>query len=434
MEWRAGNIQSEAYWSLPAGLSHDISFEDAKQELDGLLSRSVQEHLLSDVPLGVWLSGGLDSSTILHYAAQGSSQRLRTYSISFNGRSFDETKYIRDVANRYDTQHEELDLNPEQGLTEAIEQFAIYFDEPNGDGGALPVWFLSKMTRLTATVALSGEGADEIFAGYLTHRASLLAGHARKLPAGALRLAETAAKLLPVSDEKISFEYKLKRFLAGSRMDPLRAHVFWNGTFSDAEKRELVRLDMPDTLRRLLATASCHGRGLASYLWFDQKFFLPDDILMKVDRMSMAHSIEVRPPFLDHRIVEFAASLPDRFKMKGSQQKVILKALMKDKLPPTVTTRKKIGLDFPAHDWLRGPLRGLLLGTIADARVSYSEIFDFDVIKRHIEAHLSRRANLGYNLWGLMILFLWMKKWRIQCAPPLSQELASADRLLTPTY
>lgn len=431
LEWRSGKIHSEAYWRLPLASARKIDLETAKEELDGLLAQSVKEHLLADVPLGVWLSGGLDSSTILHYASQTSTQPLRTYSISFAGRSFDESRYIREVARQYGTEHHQFDLNPEEDLAGAIEQFSTYFDEPNGDGGALPVWFLSKLTRQTATVAFSGEGADEIFGGYLTHRASHLARFARRLPAGFLQGAQAAAQLLPASDEKISFEYKVKRFLAGSLMEPYRAHVFWNGSFSDGEKKALMRTDLPDAVTPLLKEAALHGDDLGGYLWFDQKNYLTDDILMKVDRMSMAHSVEVRPPFLDHRLVEFAAGLPARFKMRGSRQKFILKELMRSKLPKSITRRKKVGLDFPAHDWLRGPLRELLFDTFSDAESAYSDIFNFDTVRHYLHAHLSRRVNLGYNLWGLMMLFLWMKRWRIQRSPQLQQSPANADQLLT---
>jgi asparagine synthase (glutamine-hydrolysing) len=431
LEWQAGRVHSESYWRLPVESLRQIDFEDAKEELDDLLAKSVREHLLSDVPLGVWLSGGLDSSSILHYASEASDRPLRTYSISFAGRSFDETEYIRRVAAHYGTRHEQFDLNPNEDLPGAIEQFANYFDEPNADGGALPVWFLSKLTKQTATVAFSGEGADELFAGYLTHRASNLARIARKFPVPVLRLARDAAHLLPVSNEKISLEYKLKRFLTGCLMKPFRAHVFWNGTFSDEEKRSLVRSDLPGALNTMLAKATNYGDNLGAYLWFDQKFFLPDDILMKVDRMSMAHSVEVRPPFLDHRLVEFAASLPPHFKMRGSNQKVILRELMRNKLPPSVTRRKKMGLDFPAHDWLRGTLRGVLLDTLGTAESLYSGLFDFGVVRSCLQAHLSRRANLGYNLWGLMMLFLWMKRWRIQFSPQSQPNQANADQLLT---
>ncbi|MBV8552470.1 MAG: asparagine synthase (glutamine-hydrolyzing) [Acidobacteriaceae bacterium] len=429
LEWRAGKVRSETYWRLPFESAKQRDLDSAKEELDALLDQSVREHLLSDVPVGLWLSGGVDSSTVLHYASRV--RPMRTFSISFNGRSFDEAAYIGEVAARYGTQHEQFDLNPDAELPEAIAQFADYFDEPNADGGALPVWFLSKLTKQHATVALSGEGADEIFGGYLTYRADAMACAVRRLPRFTRRLAKSAAELIPVSDDKISFEYKLKRFLAGSLLSPARAHVYWNGTFSDSEKRSLVAAELPGTLDRMLADLSRHGDHLASYLWFDQKFFLPDDILMKVDRMSMAHSIEVRPPFLDHRIVEFAATLPASFKIRGSRQKFILKDLMRDKLPAAVTRRKKVGLDFPAHDWLRGPLRNLLFDTLAAAESDYSGFFNFDTIGDCLQNHLSRRVNLGYHLWGLMILFLWMKRWRIQTAAEPDRSWAASEQILT---
>jgi len=158
------------------------------------------------------------------------------------------------------------------------------------------------------------------------------------------------------------------------------------------------------------------GAGLGAYLWFDQRYYLPDDILMKVDRMSMAHSIEVRPPFLDHRIVEFAATLPDEFKIRGRRQKVILKDLMKGKLPPAILNRKKTGFDIPAHQWLRGPLRELMQETLSSGAAEHAELFRPAAIEASIRRHLARRANLGYHLWGLMILFLWMRRWQIRTA------------------
>jgi asparagine synthase (glutamine-hydrolysing) len=414
LEWQGGTVRSEPYWNLPAGPPRARNRADAEDELDSLLRQSVSEHLLSDVPLGVWLSGGIDSSTVLHYAATASSNRLKTFSISFQGRTFDETEYIRAAAAQYGTDHQEFDVNPEVGLADAIEEFANYFDEPNADAGALPVWYLSKMTRQNVTVALSGEGADELFGGYLTYRADRYARTMRHLPGGILGLAQQAASLLPVSDDKISFEYMLKRFLDGCRMPPSRAHVYWNGTFSDAEKRELVDGSNPGALAAILENLSRADDQLPAYLWFDQSYYLPDDILMKVDRMSMAHSIEVRPPFLDHRIVEFAAALPAHFKINGSRQKVILKDLMKGKLPPAILKRKKVGFDIPAHQWLRGPLRQFMLDTITSGAAAHPEVFRAGAIDDCIRRHLDRRANLGYHLWGLMILFLWMKRWQIQ--------------------
>ncbi|MFZ0285429.1 MAG: asparagine synthase (glutamine-hydrolyzing), partial [Terriglobales bacterium] len=297
LEWRDGRISSDAYWSLPFSDPRDRSLESAQEELDALLRQSIREHLVSDVPLGMWLSGGIDSSTILHYAATESSSRLKTFSISFRGRSFDETAYIKEIASLYHTDHEQLDLNPECDLQSAIEEFAYYSDEPSADAGALPVWFLSRLSKTKVTVSLSGEGADELFAGYLTHRANQLAQNARWLPGWGFRLASAGLGLLPVSDEKIGFEYKADRFIEGCQMSPERAHLHWNGTFADGAKPELLRSALPGALQGKLEELRglLPGDGLSPYLWFDQKYYLPDDILTKTDRMSMAHSLEVRP-------------------------------------------------------------------------------------------------------------------------------------------
>lgn len=436
LEWRDGQVRTEAYWRLEFCPQTAGTLESACEELDSLLKQSLREHLISDVPLGVWMSGGIDSSTILHYASQASSTQLKTFSISFRGRSFDETAYIREIAARYGTEHHEFDLNPTVDLRGAIEEFAHYSDEPNADAGGLPVWFLARMSRQQMTVALSGEGADELFGGYITYLADRCARPARRLPASARRLAISLLQLWPVSDDKISFEYKLKRFLEGSLLPPDEAHVYWNGTFSEQEKRAFYlaanHYPVASLFAGLPAEANAVGY-LNRYLWFDQRYYLPDDILCKVDRMSMAHSLEVRPPFLDHRIVEFAASLPEDYKVRGFRMKHLLKELMKDRLPPTVLRRKKIGLDIPAHDWLRGTLRPLLLDTLTPEAVEQTKLFRGEAIESLVRRHLDRRANLGYHLWGLLILFLWMKRWRIETRPVLEESRETLDSVLAPT-
>ena len=419
LEWQDGEISTGSYWRPPFGVSNTYTLESAKEELDALMQDSVREHLISDVPLGVWLSGGIDSTTILHYAAKASTSQLKTFSISFRGRSFDETEYVHRAVKQYETDHTELDLTPAEDLRGAIEEFAYYSDEPSADAGALPVWFLSKLCKTKTTVALSGEGADELFGGYLTYRANRLANRARMLPRSFLRAFLTAVHYWPVSDDKISLEYKVKRFLDGALMSPARAHVYWNGTFSDTQKRTLVTRPLPATLERILAELEglpATSDDVAPYLWLDQKYYLADDILTKSDRMSMAHSVEVRPPFLDHRIVEFAARLPAPLKIRGSQQKVILKELMKDKLPRAILGRPKTGFDIPAHEWLRGPLLQLLRDALHYGASEYGDVFRPDVIGKFLQLHLERKTNVGYHLWGLLILFLWMKKWRIQAA------------------
>ena len=421
LEWQNGRISRHRYWQVPEIAPQTISLEDAGSELDRLLQQSVCEHMMSDVPLGVWVSGGLDSTTILHYAALASASKLRTFSISFRGHSFDESDYISKVVRHYGTDHEQLDLNPEQDLEGAIRQLAVYSDEPSADSGALPVWFLSQLCRTRCTVAFSGEGADEIFGGYLTYRANRIAAWLRLLPPGVLRMALRSLHVWPASNEKISLEYQLKRLLEGCLLPAEQAHVYWNGAFSESEKAGLLNVPLPgaflDVLSCLHATAP--GDGFAPFLEFDQQYYLPDDILVKSDRMSMAHSLEVRPPFLDHRIVEFAARIPTDFKIRGRQQKYLLRRIMEPKLPPTILRRKKIGFDIPTHAWFRGPLHGLLMETLDYAESEHAELFRFHRIRHLVQLHMSRRISIGYHLWGLMTLFLWMKEWNLNSAPAL---------------
>lgn len=424
LEWTDGQIRPEQYWTAKFETDPAWTAESAQEALDELLAQSMREHLIADVPVGVWLSGGVDSSTILHYAREHTSARLNTFSICFAGRSFDETCYAREVAKQYDTEHYELDLNPSLDLERAVEEMAYYSDEPFADAGAVPLWFLSMMSRKHVTVALSGEGSDELFGGYMTYRADRLAEIARRVPRSMRRSVLGLLRYWPVSNEKISLEYKAKRFVEGSLLSPDEAHTYWNGAFSRGQQERLLQrttgASIGDLFHCDLPGLEANGY-LSRYLAFDQRYYLADDLLQKVDRMSMAHSLEVRPPFLDHRIIEFAASLPDHLKIDGRNQKVILKKLMMDKLPPAILKRPKIGLDIPTHDWFRGALRSLLLNTLSANAVQETNLFRPEAINRLIADHLEHRANLGYHLWGLLILFLWMKQWNIQSSHETEQ-------------
>lgn len=417
LKWKDGHLTQEPYWVLGMEPDSKMTLETAKEELDELLQKSLREHLISDVPLGVWASGGVDSTTVLHYAAAQAGQQLKTFSVSFQGRSFDESPWFREVAKVYGTDHHEFDVNPEAGLVDAIQQMAFYSDEPSADAGALPVWFLSKMTRERVTVALSGEGADELFGGYQTYLADDYAVRARKTPAFLRRMALGMLQLWPASNDKISLEYKAKRFLEGSLLPPEQAHLYWNGTNSDAAKASLApgmkHRPTSDLYRRMPTEARSAG-PLNRNLWADQLYYLPDDILTKCDRMSMAHSLEVRPPFLDHRIVEFAGRIPENLKVHEGTLKYVLRELVRDKVPPSVLSRSKQGFDIPTHHWFRTVLKPLLLDTVTERAVRETGVFSWPAVKQLMDAHFARRLNAGYSLWGLLTLFLWMKRWKIQ--------------------
>ena len=427
LQFENGHLTTGRYWSNRFQ-PQARTIQDATAQLDHLLTDSIREHLLSDVPLGVWASGGLDSSAILHYAAQISPRKLQTFSISFAGRRFDESKFFRALAEHYQTQHHEFDLNSDVDLTSAIHDLAYYSDEPSADAGALPIFFLSRMTRRHVTVALSGEGADEIFGGYQTYLADRYARRANHAPQLLLRAALALAGRLPVSDEKIGLEYKLKRFLSGALLPADDAHFFWNGTFNrDELAAAAFRSSVPPASSLVDALPDVPAGDVVNrYLFVDQHYYLPDDILYKCDRMSMAHSLEVRPPFLDHRLVEFAGSLPSNLKIRGGKTKFVMRELLKTKLLSLILDRRKEGLDIPAHEWLRGPLKPLVDEALSDRSVSACGVFSPSAVRALEQRHMSRRANLGYHLWGLLTLHLWMRRWKIEPAAA-SQEAAAAD-------
>ena len=418
LEFRDGRVRMEPFWKLEF-TPRKQCFEAAKERLDDLLRSSVREHLVSDAPLGLWSSGGLDSSTILHYAAEAGGPPLKTFSVGFQASCCDERRYFRETAAYYGTDHHEIELGPGNELLDAIEDFTYYSDEPGADAGALPVWFLSRLTARHVTVALSGDGGDELFGGYLTYFADRIARPLRVVPRG-LRQAALGVlhRALPVSKRKISFEYKAKRMLEGSLLGADEAHLYWNGSLSREQRRRLLGAGAGRSVGANLARDLPFGVGyLNRYLLLDQRYYLPDNILYKVDRMSMAHSVEVRPALLDHRIVEFAASLPENFKIRGTQGKYILRELMRGKLPPSVLSRPKQGFDIPTHDWFRGFLQPLLLDTLASGPARRSGLLNFAETQRMIRDHMERRINAGYQLWGLLTLFLWLRKWDIETVP-----------------
>jgi len=429
LNWQSGQSTIASYVPSSQAAPAPKSLDEASEELDHLLTKSVGEQLVSEVPLGIWLSGGLDSSTVLHYAARLSPNRLKTFSVTFRGKSFDESRYIKQVSQSYGTEHTEVDLNEGADLADMIGELAYYSDEPSADAGAVPAWYLSKLTRKDVTVVLSGEGADELFGGYLTYKADRYNRYFSLLPRTLRSAALSLVRHIPASDEKIGLDYKIKRFIEGSLLSPEAAHVFWNGTFTELEKRQFLRFASAGPLAGILAEMhppNLHSSFLERFLNFDQRYSLPDAILYKVDRMSMAHGVEVRPPFLDDRIVALAAALPEKYKISGLETKVVLRHLMRNALPPDVLQRPKVGFDIPIHQWFRGVLRPLLLDTLNEQTVTDSGLFYWPHVQRLINEHLDRKANWGYHLWGLTTLMLWMKRWRIEV--PTSQPFVFATQ------
>jgi len=406
------------------GLANPVEGSDSEltDQLETLLQDAVQRRMVADVPLGAFLSGGIDSSTVAALMQTAGMGKVKTFSIGFDVPDFNEAPHAAEVARHLGTDHTELLVTSQQAL-DVIPRLPEWYDEPFADSSQIPTYLVSAMTRKHVTVALSGDGGDELFGGYnryhLTQRfwrwISLMPLPLRKAVAAALtavppdRWTAVLSRLpggWPQIGDKL---HKAALVLKADSADALYRRLVTHWEPND------VALDAKESLGILDDASVGHDiADITSRMQFlDLVTYLPDDILTKVDRMSMAHSLEVRPPFLDHRIVEFAARLPENLKIRGGRLKFVLRELMKDRLPRTVVRRSKEGFDIPTHHWFRTILRPLLLDTLNEDSVRDSGILSWPAVDAVIRAHLDRRANLGYHLWGLVVLFLWMKHWGI---------------------
>lgn len=408
----AGAVKAEAWWTLPVETDTvDRPEQELVEELRALLADAVKIRLISDVPLGVFLSGGVDSSAIVAMMAKAASGPVRTFSIGFSQKSFSELEFARKIASHFGTRHEELEIRPEP--REILPKLADAFDEPFADSSAIPTWYVSNLARRSVTVALGGDGGDELFGGYETYAAYKWASVYRRLPAFLGEgLVPAVVRRLPVSDTKVSFDYKAKRFVAFARRTPVEAHFGWTGKF-DATERETLLADGvargagPMNLFRETFESFGGEDVLARLMKVDTKIYLPDDILVKVDRMSMANSLEVRPPLLDYRIVEWAARLPSALKVRGLRKKALFRKALRGIVPDEILNRKKAGFNVPMAAWLRGDLREPLLDALSPTRLKSQGIFRPAAVQSLWEDHLARRRDNSRQLWTLLAFSLW---------------------------
>jgi asparagine synthase (glutamine-hydrolysing) len=410
-----GTVTITPYWELQYGENptngRARSEESYCEELYDLLKATVQQHLISDVPLGVFLSGGIDSSTLVALMSKVSSQPIRTFSIGFEETSYNELDYARAVAKKFDTEHHELVVSP--NIVDLLPELVHFFDEPFADSSAIPVYCVSKLAREHVKVALSGEGGDEVFAGYETYAAYKIAEIYKRLPKIlATTLIPATVRRLPVSHRRVSFDYKAKRFVDGALLSPEDAHYWWKVIFTEEAKAVLYAggvdgLEDPLTLYRH-AYEHCPAVDVLTKLQhIDTKIWLPDDILVKADRMSMAHSLETRVPFLDHRVVEFAASLPPHLKLRRLTKKYILKRAMSGHLPSEVLKGKKRGFNVPVPIWLRHELRDLVHDVLGPRRLKETGFFSSEAVSAIIRDHELKRVDYSRNIWCLLVFMLW---------------------------
>jgi asparagine synthase (glutamine-hydrolysing) len=377
------------------------------EELRARLRDSVRAHLVSDVPVGVLLSGGIDSSVLAALAAEEVSEPLRTFSIGFEERSFDELADARLVAERYRTDHHELVLRPDAALL--LPALADAFDEPFADSSALPTYLVSQLAAGEVKVALSGEGGDELFGGYYTYAADLLAERAG-WTAGLLR---PFVERLPSSSTKASFDYKAKRFVRAAHLPPLERHHGWKEIFSADARVELTgrrgTFDPVDLLRARFEETG--GAELLAQLQdVDLGTYLVDDLLVKTDRASMAHSLEARVPFLDPVVTNFALALPSRHKVRGLRKKVLLRKAAEPLVPGELLRRRKRGFSIPAAAWLRGELEPFARETLSADTLRRQGFFRPEAVTRLIDDHVSGREDFSRQLWGLLAFTLWHER------------------------
>ena len=423
LSYDGGTIIKKKFWDISFELritNYELRIEEVINELDKRLNEAVRTRLVSDVPLGIFLSGGIDSSTIAYYAQQNSVKPIKTFSIGFKEDSFDESKYARLAAKHLGTEHYEKILSAKDSL-DLIPRIADLLDEPLGDASILPTYLLSEFTKERVTVALGGDGGDELFCGYDTFPAEKFAAIYEKIPIFIRqKIIEAIALNWPVSFKNISFDFKLKKFIAGGgEKNILRRHASWLGSFSREQRAQLFA---PEVWRELQAVNEYEeldayeanvrqqpdwNKLIYAYL----RTYLMDDILVKVDRASMGNALEARAPFLDFQVVDLVNSLPLNLKIRGLTTKFILKKLMQDKLPPQIVRRPKKGFGIPLAQWLTADLRPLLDELLSEGYLRRQGLFNSVFVSKLVKDHIERRADNRKPLWTLLCFQLWQKRW-----------------------
>jgi asparagine synthase (glutamine-hydrolysing) len=417
--WEDGRLEAaKPFWRLstPNQYKDGQRSEELARELWARLGRAVESQLIADVPVGIFLSGGIDSSCVATLAAERAGQRMKAFSIGFENQSFDESAYARLVASRLKVEHISETLH-ERNLLDVVDAALDKVDEPFADPSLLPTFLLSRLAARHVKVVVGGDGGDELWGGYPTYRAQKYAALYRRIPASLRNRLSLAATHLPIRDGYQTFEWKVRRFTHRWDDDLLRRHLRW---MSNVDLPELG-LALPEARGMLPATLATSlpatSDWLNQVLALDFMTYMPGSVLTKVDRASMAHGLEVRPPFLDNELVAWAFSLPSRYKLRGTSGKFLLKLAARGAVPDQVIARKKKGFAIPLASWLSGPLRDRIA-----AVVSASPLWDLGPLNQRVfatwfEEHLARGADRSKPLWALFVLDHW---WRRRQAPPSS--------------
>lgn len=416
--YQDGRLRVRSYWHPDFNVEEERSAKDYAEELRELLTSAVELRLQSDVPLGAFLSGGIDSSIVVGLMQRLSKEKVRTFSIGFPVKEYDETHYARLVAERFGTIHEEFRVDPE--AVDILPKLVWHYDEPFADSSAVPTWYVSQLTRQRVTVALTGDGGDELFAGYLRYRAVCLGSCFDRLPTPLRRILSSRFwQKLPSSARQRSILRRLKRFAEVLSQPCQRRYLNWIGIFNEAQRAGLysdeflARLPDQDPLDFLAAAwqRSSHRDAVTASSLADLITYLPCDLMTKVDIASMAHGLECRQPILDYRVVELAARMPARYKYRLGRGKRILLDTFAHLLPKELLHRNKMGFGVPLPRWFRGPLAGFTRDTLLAPRTLERGLFRPEAVRRLVSDHLDGRFDHSSRLWALMVLELWQRRW-----------------------
>ena len=413
----AGGARVRAYWDLHFQAENGVSEDEWARRVRDKLDEATRVRLVSDVPFGAFLSGGVDSSAVVACMAGAMNEPVKTFAIDFEEKSFSEAAHAARVAALYHTDHRVNTATID--VVDMLDALVWYADDPLADSSMIPVYLVSRFAREHVTMVLTGDGGDEAFAGYPTYNAWFVREMYRRVPAWVRHgIVRRVVNALPVSTDKVSFDFKARRFVSGAELDGEDAHFWWRAILSEAAKRDLYtsafreRVSSTPTseLYREHFRRSGSDDPLSRMLYADTRFYLPADMLTKVDRMSMANALEARSPFLDHELMELAARIPSAVKFRDRRKKYILKKALEPLLPRDILERRKAGFNVPVGAWLHGALGQRARAVLAPDRLSASGFFRPEAVRTLLDEHHERRVDHSFAIWGLLCFQLWYER------------------------
>ncbi|MEO7539451.1 MAG: asparagine synthase (glutamine-hydrolyzing) [Pyrinomonadaceae bacterium] len=417
LRWKDGRIETKRYWQPDFSKKIKITENEAIEETTRILRESTRLRMISEVPLGAFLSGGVDSSIVVALMAQESSQPVKTFSIGFEEQDFSELKYARIVADHVGAEYNEFTVRP--NALDVLPTLVEHYGEPYADSSAIPTYYVSKETRRHVTVALNGDGGDESFAGYERYVAMRIAEGYKRVPSALRKVfVEAPVSMLPTSEMKRSRFRDAKRFLQAANLPRTERYFRWMSTFNRDVKRGMYTPEFEASVAGVDASllldkwfARANGTGtLDATLLTDQMTYLPNDLLVKVDIAAMANSLEARSPFLDHNLIEFAASLPEGMKMHSFETKSLLKKVAARLVPREVIYRRKMGFGVPVGKWFRNEMKDFVRGVLLSEKSLKRGIIKPEVIERYVNEHTAAERDHSFQLWTLLMLELWFQR------------------------